>query len=44
LRERYSETTRLMFEYFFLSVAGSFRARDLLYWHIVLRKPGQGRA
>jgi cyclopropane-fatty-acyl-phospholipid synthase len=39
LQQRYGETTRLMFEYFFLSCAGAFRARDLVYWHIVLSKP-----
>ena len=34
----YSETIRRMFEYFFLSVAGAFRAKDLLHWHIVFSK------
>ena len=43
LRDNYSDTTRLMFEYFFLSVAGTFRARDLLYWHIVLRNQAPAR-
>lgn len=39
LKERYSEETRLMFEYYFLSVAGSFRAKDLLHYHIEFSKP-----
>lgn len=38
LRSRYSDETRLMFEYFFLSCAGAFRAEDLLYWHVLMRK------
>ena len=38
LSERYSETTQRMFEYFFLSCAGAFRARDLLYWHLLMSK------
>lgn len=38
LQERYGERTWLMFDYFFLSCAAAFRARDLLYWHIVLSK------
>ncbi len=36
--EIYSERTRRMFEYFFLSVAGAFRARSLHNWHLVLTK------
>lgn len=38
LRHRYDDSTRLMFEYFFLSCAGAFRARDLVYWHVLLSK------
>jgi cyclopropane-fatty-acyl-phospholipid synthase len=38
LRHHHGDTTRLMFEYFFLSCAGAFRARDLVYWHILLSK------
>jgi cyclopropane-fatty-acyl-phospholipid synthase len=34
----YSETTRRMLEYFFLSVAGAFRAGHLKYWHILMAK------
>lgn len=34
LSARYSESMRLMFEYFFLSVAGDFRAKGLLHYHI----------
>ncbi len=40
LRHRYSEHTRRMFEYFFLTVAGAFRARGLQHWHLLLTKPG----
>lgn len=36
LRDTYSETTRLMLEYFFLTVAGAFRAGHLRYWHILM--------
>ena len=39
LSERYNETTQRMFEYFFLSCAGAFRARDLLYWHLLMSRP-----
>jgi cyclopropane-fatty-acyl-phospholipid synthase len=35
-----SESFRRTFEYFFLSCAAAFRARDLQYWHLVLTKPG----
>lgn len=38
LRARYSESMRLMFEYFFLSVAGDFRAKGLLHYHIAFSK------
>jgi cyclopropane-fatty-acyl-phospholipid synthase len=38
LSNRYPETTRLMLEYFFLSVAGAFRAERLKYWHLVMAK------
>ena len=38
LRSHYSGETRLMFEYFFLSCAGAFRAEDLLYWHVLMKK------
>ena len=37
LSAHYSESMRLMFEYFFLSVAGDFRAKDLLHYHIEFR-------
>ena len=45
LAERYDESTRRMFEYFFLTGAGAFHARLLQYWHLVLtpttrRTPG----
>ena len=38
LKEKYSESMRLMFEYFFLSVAGAFRAGELLHYHIEFAK------
>ncbi|HEY8377495.1 MAG TPA: cyclopropane fatty acyl phospholipid synthase [Nannocystis sp.] len=41
LSARYDERTRRMFEYFFLAVAGAFRARDLQHWHLVLTRPGR---
>ena len=34
LAQIYPDTTRRMFEYFFLTVAGSFRAGHLLHWHL----------
>ncbi|MCB1674691.1 MAG: cyclopropane fatty acyl phospholipid synthase [Halioglobus sp.] len=43
LSHRYSDSMRLMFEYFFLSVAGAFRANGLLHYHIEFsRLPGRG--
>jgi len=42
LESHYGESVRLMFEYFFLSCAGAFRARDLLHWHILVSKTGEG--
>jgi cyclopropane-fatty-acyl-phospholipid synthase len=36
LSTRYPESTRRMFEYFFLTGAGGFHARLLNYWHILL--------
>jgi cyclopropane-fatty-acyl-phospholipid synthase len=38
LSAHYPESIRRMFEYFFLSVAGTFRAERLRHWHIVMRK------
>jgi cyclopropane-fatty-acyl-phospholipid synthase len=38
LAGRYPETTRLMLRYFFLTIAGAFRAGHLEYWHISLNK------
>jgi len=38
LGDRYPETVRLMLEYFFLSVAGAFRAGRLKYWHLLMAK------
>jgi cyclopropane-fatty-acyl-phospholipid synthase len=37
LRPNYSERTRLMFDYFFLIAAGAFRARYIVYWHLMLK-------
>jgi cyclopropane-fatty-acyl-phospholipid synthase len=36
LAGRYPETTRRMLRYFFLTIAGAFRAGHLEYWHISL--------
>ncbi|HSR97935.1 MAG TPA: cyclopropane fatty acyl phospholipid synthase [Kofleriaceae bacterium] len=36
LSTRYPESTRRMFEYFFLTGAGGFHARLLNYWHVLL--------
>jgi cyclopropane-fatty-acyl-phospholipid synthase len=41
LQHRYDDRVRLMFEYFFQTVAGSFRAGYLLHWHILLQKVDQ---
>lgn len=38
LNQRYSESTRLMFEYFFQSVAAAFQVKDLLHYHIEFSK------
>jgi cyclopropane-fatty-acyl-phospholipid synthase len=38
LSHSYPETTRLMLEYFFLTVAGAFRAGLFRYWHILMQK------
>ncbi len=40
LKERYSERFRRMWNYYLLSCAGSFRARDAQLWQIVLSKGG----
>jgi cyclopropane-fatty-acyl-phospholipid synthase len=40
LSARHDVRVRRMFEFFFLTVAGFFRARDFQNWHIVLSKPG----
>ncbi|WP_461210000.1 cyclopropane fatty acyl phospholipid synthase [Desulfocurvus sp. DL9XJH121] len=40
LRQRYSETFRRMWEYYLLSCAGAFRARDIQLWQVVFTKPG----
>lgn len=40
-QHRYDERFRLMFEYFFQTVAGAFRAGYLLHWHILLEKSSQ---
>jgi cyclopropane-fatty-acyl-phospholipid synthase len=38
LRYRYPERVRRQFEYFFLSVAGTFRADRLKYWNVLMRR------
>ena len=40
LARRHDERTRRMFEYFFLTVAGAFRARGLQHWHVLLSRAG----
>jgi cyclopropane-fatty-acyl-phospholipid synthase len=40
LKGRHPESIRRMFEFFFLTVAGYFRARDMQDWHIVLSRQG----
>jgi cyclopropane-fatty-acyl-phospholipid synthase len=40
LAARHDERVRRMFEFFFLSVAGFFRARDFQNWHLVLSRQG----
>ncbi|HLM76333.1 MAG TPA: cyclopropane fatty acyl phospholipid synthase [Polyangiaceae bacterium] len=40
LAGRHDERTRRMFEFFFLTVAGFFRARDMQNWHIVMSRQG----
>jgi len=40
LKDRYDERFYRMWEYYLLSFAGSFRARDLQLWQIVLSKGG----
>lgn len=42
LSTTYPETTRRMLEYFFLTVAGAFRAGHLKYWHILMDKDTHG--
>jgi cyclopropane-fatty-acyl-phospholipid synthase len=37
---RHEERTRRMFEFFFLAVAGFFRARDMQNWHLVMTRQG----
>jgi cyclopropane-fatty-acyl-phospholipid synthase len=40
LQHRYDDRVRVMFEYFFQTVAGAFRAGYLLHWHILLQHAG----
>jgi cyclopropane-fatty-acyl-phospholipid synthase len=40
LSHRHDERTRRMFEFFFLTVAGFFRARDFQNWYVVLSPEG----
>lgn len=43
LKKRYDETFKRMWEYYLLSCAGSFRARSIQVWQIVMTKYGVGR-
>jgi len=40
LKSRYSETFKRMWEYYLLSCAGAFRARDIQVWQVVMTKYG----
>lgn len=42
LRERYDDRFRRMWEYYLLSCAGAFRARDIQLWQIVMTRQGSG--
>ena len=37
LRDNYNDRTRLMFGAFFLVAAGAFRAKYIVYWHLMLK-------
>jgi len=43
LESRYDERFKRMWEYYLLSCAGAFRARDIQLWQIVMTKHGVGR-
>ncbi len=43
LKKRYDETFKRMWEYYLLSCAGAFRAREIQVWQIVMTKSGSGR-
>jgi cyclopropane-fatty-acyl-phospholipid synthase len=40
LKHKYSDNFKRMWEYYLLSCAGSFRARSIQLWQIVLTRPG----
>lgn len=40
LAARHDDRTRRMFEFYFLTVAGFFRARDMQNWHLVMSRQG----
>ena len=44
LGHKHDDRTRRILEYFFLMIAGFFRARSLSNWHLVLTKPGRSLA
>jgi len=44
LRGHYDDRFKRMWEYYLLSSAGAFRARDLQVWQIVMTRQGSGRA
>ncbi|WP_187170439.1 cyclopropane fatty acyl phospholipid synthase [Salidesulfovibrio onnuriiensis] len=43
LSPRYDERFKRMWEYYLLSCAGAFRARDIQLWQVVMTKHGMGR-
>jgi len=44
LAGRYDERFKRMWEYYLLSCAGSFRARSIQVWQIVMTRAGRGVA
>jgi len=43
LKKRYDAKFKRMWEYYFLSCAGAFRAREIQVWQIVMTKSGVGK-
>ncbi|WP_084605020.1 cyclopropane fatty acyl phospholipid synthase [Desulfonatronum thioautotrophicum] len=44
LRDRYDQRFKRMWEYYLLSCAGAFRARQIQLWQVVMTKNGSGRS